>query len=292
MRKSPEKEGARERMKKVSLDEVGGICLGVNVADTHVSEWEDGEKFQRFRRVSRPTSALFFLSTVAGGVYTEIGGDGSVHRTECQRGDILYIPENIRYEAVFHVPEAAENTTRTLNFDLFDERGERVIFSDHILILSNPLNPYMQNDFDDLHRCRQNPVKCNAQNISSLFFSILYHATRKHGTGSKTSSLRLAVQALEEEWNRNEKMEKYAALCGRSLTCFYQEFRAYTGMSPTQYRNSIRVRAAASDLANTDLTVRQIAARVGVDDEYYFSRMFKQMTGLSPKNYKKRTDER
>ena len=71
-----------------------------------------------------------------------------------------------------------------------------------------------------------------------------------------------------------------------SISCFYQEFRSYAGMSPTKYRNSIRINVAKSDLLNTNMTVKEIAEKVGFDDAFYFSRIFRSITGTSPKAFR------
>jgi AraC-like DNA-binding protein len=108
--------------------------------------------------------------------------------------------------------------------------------------------------------------------------------------GSHTDDIKRAVQAIENEWNLNEKMEKYAALCNMSPSYFYREFREYAGMSPAKYRNYIRINVAKSDLLNTNMTVKEIAEKVGFDDALYFSRIFSSITGMSPTAFKREMD--
>ena len=91
-----------------------------------------------------------------------------------------------------------------------------------------------------------------------------------------------------EEFFSNEKMEKYAALCGVSETYFYRCFREWCGKSPVEYRNALRLSNAESMLRHTDMSIGEIAGLVGFDDPFYFSRVFAKHFGCSPKRYRSR----
>ncbi len=49
-----------------------------------------------------------------------------------------------------------------------------------------------------------------------------------------------------------------------------------------------RIEAAKQYLVNTDMKTYEISEAVGVEDAGYFSKIFKRMTGCSPKEYRKR----
>ena len=85
-----------------------------------------------------------------------------------------------------------------------------------------------------------------------------------------------------------EKIAKYAAECGISERNFYACFKKWCGKTPVDYRNEIRMSAATSLLKRSNLSVAEIAFKTGFEDPYYFSRIFKKSTGLSPAAYRKR----
>lgn len=58
-------------------------------------------------------------------------------------------------------------------------------------------------------------------------------------------------------------------------TAFVKEFKEL-GCKPSAYVNRIRISAAKLLLTDTDMTVREIADRVGYSDVYYFSKVFKK----------------
>jgi AraC-like DNA-binding protein len=78
-----------------------------------------------------------------------------------------------------------------------------------------------------------------------------------------------------------------AAETGRSVSTVNQTLKAFTGKSFKQNQLSIRMDAAARLLLEEpESSVGETAARLGVDDPFYFSRIFKKYNGLSPREYR------
>ena len=57
-------------------------------------------------------------------------------------------------------------------------------------------------------------------------------------------------------------------------------------MSPQQYLISYRMEKACRLLDETDLKISDVARSVGYEDEFMFTRMFKNKKGISPSEYK------
>lgn len=271
-------------MRIIAPEELKNFNLRAEVVDTYISEWKNGGRFYRYKKNKRTFSALFLVWSDIELDYVELDENNVQIKTiRARKGDIIYIPSGALYYVVFFVSkEKTANSTVTINFRLFDQEGEEVLLDEHIALLNNKVNRNMNEDLVNIHRCWTNPLDRDCTRINSLYFSILYYATRVQVRSNQSEVIKRAVQAIENEWNLNEKMEKYAALCNMSPSYFYQEFRKITGMSPAKYRNYIRINVAKSDLINTDLTVKKIAEKVGFDDVFYFSRIFKSITGTSP----------
>lgn len=77
-----------------------------------------------------------------------------------------------------------------------------------------------------------------------------------------------------------------AFLMGR--TTFYKKIKGLTGYSPNEYLRIIRMKKAAELLLTTNLSVGEIAFQVGINDQFYFSKTFKNQFEVSPLQYRKR----
>jgi YesN/AraC family two-component response regulator len=52
-----------------------------------------------------------------------------------------------------------------------------------------------------------------------------------------------------------------------------------------------KIQATAKDLYFSSLPIRDIALTYGIEDPYYFSRLFKKVMGISPLNFRKKKTE-
>jgi transcriptional regulator GlxA family with amidase domain len=80
-----------------------------------------------------------------------------------------------------------------------------------------------------------------------------------------------------------------AALASRanvSLSHYFALFKRLTGSTPIDYFIRLRMERAREMLETTALTVKEVAAALGYDDPFYFSRVFKAINGLAPTDYR------
>jgi AraC-like DNA-binding protein len=83
-------------------------------------------------------------------------------------------------------------------------------------------------------------------------------------------------------WN----LENLAKEAGLSRAAFARQFNAMVGEPPHKYLTRWRMGIASQLLTSTDLRVSEIAARVGYESEFSFSRAFKRMRGVAPTSYR------
>jgi len=72
-----------------------------------------------------------------------------------------------------------------------------------------------------------------------------------------------------------------------SRSRLFRLFKQQIFISPQQYLIEYRIRAAIHLLENRSSSIKEISQAVGIEDPLYFSSLFKQVTGKSPKNYMK-----
>lgn len=100
------------------------------------------------------------------------------------------------------------------------------------------------------------------------------------------------VQKMIELINKNISSEhsirEYARLCNMSTCWFINCFKGYTGKTPQQYITDLRISKAKELLAYSSFNITEIASIVGYENPFYFSRIFKKVTAMSPREYKNR----
>jgi len=82
--------------------------------------------------------------------------------------------------------------------------------------------------------------------------------------------------------------DEIAAEFGIGKQAFRKKFRRLTGLTPSQYRSRRLIERACLLLEQTNQTGRSISIQLGFESEFYFSRRFKQLMGVSPRVYRER----
>jgi two-component system response regulator YesN len=98
--------------------------------------------------------------------------------------------------------------------------------------------------------------------------------------------IRQAIRYIKENHQKRISLHEIAQYCCLSKYHFSHLFKKETGMSFLDFLNKTRIEKAIHFLETTDLTIQQVAYRVGFEDANYFSRMFKKYTRYSPTAYR------
>jgi AraC-like DNA-binding protein len=108
--------------------------------------------------------------------------------------------------------------------------------------------------------------------------------TRKHGklTGWQDSRVARFVDLVEERFSTTRRVEDYAQLLAISPAHLNHLTRRYLGRAPKALINDRVLLAARRLLAGSDLSIHQIALKLGFEDPSYFSRFFHRVTGFRP----------
>ena len=95
------------------------------------------------------------------------------------------------------------------------------------------------------------------------------------------------VARLNSGYRRNWRVGELARECGLSISHFRRLFHDYTGRSPHEFILALRM-AEAKRLLREGVPIKQTASLVGYADVFYFMRVFRLATGLSPGRFQKR----
>ncbi len=145
----------------------------------------------------------------------------------------------------------------------------------------------------ELKLCKEDYEELLVNYLQQLLISI--HRLIKSKPKGKNSLLMhemdSAVQYFHKNYNQPICIDTFAESCHMSVSWFIRNFKAYTGVTPTQYLLSLRISNAQTLLENTDYNITEIAEIVGYDNPLYFSRLFKKQSGMSPSEFRKQLQE-
>jgi AraC family transcriptional regulator, transcriptional activator of pobA len=112
---------------------------------------------------------------------------------------------------------------------------------------------------------------------------------RREADDAEVQLHRRFTQRLEADFVRHHDAGHYADALAVPPAALSKTLAELTGRS-TKELITDRVMLEASRLLRfTDLTVGEVAYRVGYSDQLYFSRAFKRYTGLAPQGYREQT---
>lgn len=208
-----------------------------------------------------------------------------------QKGDLVIIPPHM---------EHTERSVPGMPLEYY------VLGIDGVVLLSEDQNPYTH-------------MLCNFS--SSEFINILFeqmlHEMHNHAYGDNSICQKLLeillikivrTQHLQPVATSTRRMSKECAKIKEYLDTHYSEhitldsltnlthmnkyymahsFTKYTGLSPIQYLNEVRLKTACGLLEKTDLSISDISSTIGFSSPSYFTQSFHKKYQITPIKYRK-----
>ena len=95
-----------------------------------------------------------------------------------------------------------------------------------------------------------------------------------------------AIGHMKLNLSKSVTIHDLANASGCSVSHVCNIFKLSTGYSPIDYFIQLKIQKACQHLYSTNMLVKEIAADLGYADQYYFSRLFTQLMGVSPNHYR------
>lgn len=95
-----------------------------------------------------------------------------------------------------------------------------------------------------------------------------------------------AINYIEQNFQNNISIEDIAAVCGINRSYFGKIFRNSIGRSPQEFLMNYRMVKATELLKLTSLSIADVGSAVGYENQLHFSRAFKNIYGVSPREWK------
>lgn len=104
---------------------------------------------------------------------------------------------------------------------------------------------------------------------------------------SRESVVEKAASFVEQNYYMPLDVDALCDHVNYSRSYLSRAFRQEMNSTIPEFITSVRIRNAKLLLEETDLSIKEVACSVGVEDSFYFSKIFKKATGVSPSAYKK-----
>lgn len=123
--------------------------------------------------------------------------------------------------------------------------------------------------------------------LNSLLTRFCLLASRQGSAQSDRSpGVSASIQYMHDRIASRLTLEDLAKAASLSRARYHELFRLQTGQTPMSYFNQLKIRKACDELLFSDQTVEGIALKLGFANGFYFSRVFKQIIGVSPSRYR------
>ncbi|HVI47229.1 MAG TPA: AraC family transcriptional regulator [Chitinophaga sp.] len=132
---------------------------------------------------------------------------------------------------------------------------------------------------------------CQANMCLPYFLtSYVFHENYNRAAGheKQIDAINISINYMRDHIDEMTTLQQIARAVNLSVSHFSFLFRKKTGFSPIEYLTHLKVQKACQYLLFTNLRIKEIAHKLGVEDQYYFSRMFTKVMGMSPAAYRSR----
>ena len=240
------------------------------------------------RRRTQGIGEALLVYCVKGGGWCELAGQ--LHPVRA--GDLLVLPPGVPHNCGAHV-----SNPWTIHWALATGDNLHEYLSELGVSARAPL-VWMGDDLQ-LARLFHEVVKTLEQGSSFLHLLEASHALahlltvmirhrHEHSRDTSDTVQKVAegIIYMSEHLDQPMRVSALAALANLSPAHFSVLFKEQTGCSPRDYLHLLRIHRACQLLRTSNLSVKEIATRLGYQDQFHFSRQFKAFQGASPSEYR------
>lgn len=162
--------------------------------------------------------------------------------------------------------------------------------------------PLVENNEEILHVCRRITDLCAEKDstesilgLQGCIFTLVYLLLRTlpHTTSPKTNkrlkyilNIQKTLDYVATHYDQDISIETAAKIAGYETNAFCRLFKQATDTSFHKYLNQFRIKKACLLLSENASTITEIAENVGFTELKTFSRVFKEIQGITPSAYR------
>lgn len=199
----------------------------------------------------------------------------------CRRGQLIVKTAGVVHEDRFHEPSVAINVEiDPARLDAFHDQGARLQQS---RILTTPRAASLGYQ---LFRELRYPDDLTPISVEGLVTALFAEATRQKMRAEKAPEfLRKAEEMLRDGFPRLPSIAELAGVAGVHPTYLAQRFKQVHGVTIGQWMRRARIDFARREIERAEVSLAMLAQRLGFADQSHFSRVFRQLVGMTPTAY-------
>ena len=207
-----------------------------------------------------------------------------------KQGDVLFFRKGEKRAAASSQQDPW--TFISVAFELIPLREDATEEIGAIPTVTSPIDLFSYtNAFDKLMECWDRRDDGSLLQCRGLICDILCRLIRETKPSNVPSPHDAAIEQIKslivENYAHTFSVEALAEMSGLSCSHFRALFKKNTGESVLKFQNRLKIAKACDLLKSGACNVTEAAYTVGFSDVYYFSRLFKKITGQSPSHYLK-----
>ena len=126
------------------------------------------------------------------------------------------------------------------------------------------------------------------RSLEQLLSDLSEYIKEIRSTHSEHGEMKEAVAYIESHYHRSLNMAMVSNHVSLNYSYFSETFKAYTGESFVTYLKKVRIRKAKELIGKDILKLSEISAAVGFENTRHFSRVFKELEGVSPQEFREK----
>lgn len=199
--------------------------------------------------------------------------DGST--VQYNPGDVLLLPQGARYALRFLVPPGKQTHPIVVHFRITLPQGEPVQFGENVDCLCHD-NGTLQPIFSDLVQLYKTGTPAALKAKLFALFDRLFPLQEADPC---------CIGYINRHYAGHFSIPLLAKRCGMSESAYRKRFRELTECSPVQYINRLKIGKACQMLLDGDMRLQDISDFLNFYSLPYFYKVFRDVTGMTPKEY-------
>ncbi len=126
--------------------------------------------------------------------------------------------------------------------------------------------------------------------LLNLFRNYIIKNNNQHNDSNKIKITKNIIKFLKKNYSKRITITDVEKYCGYTKYYLSRIFKEIRGKAIMAQLNDIRIEEAKKLLLNTELCINDISAKCGFDNQSYFGKVFKKITGCSPTDFRKQKD--